>query len=400
MHSSYSFESIGARFNNGFLGSDARYTTTIETFDADGDGYRDVLIGNDGQPNELYRNLGNGQFELLPEDFTPDDMPEGIGRHTAGFLIANLTGDVHDDVLVLNTLQSPNELYEGRGDGTFYFVGEYFNGGLASAPRSSVAAITLDSDGDDDFDHIVIGNDLKEPNELYELNAAGEIRYLGDTFNGGIAGTEDRSTVALAALDLDADGDEDLIMGNSDGSNELYENHGKGIFTFVGEHFNDHRDENDRTKDFVLFDADADGDEYLLVLSEHEAPGSPMSSRVALYRNEGVGGFTWVGDALSDSSLSLLFPTDLDSDGKRELVLGYQNDTRCCAIVEPSRRGEDDVMTVELTRSILTPSAKFTTEIRHVLTGDRYPLASDINFGLTTETAQIEGVVFEDENGN
>ena len=53
--------------------------------DVDGDGWPDVVVGNDGDPNVLLRNNGHGGFAL------PVDLPGGPDAYTRALALAPLS---------------------------------------------------------------------------------------------------------------------------------------------------------------------------------------------------------------------------------------------------------------------------------------------------------------------
>ena len=73
------------------------WTQAVGHTDFDGDGWQDIIAGNDFGANVYYRNLGNGRFE---------DVTERIGTgkpsYTMGIGIADLNGDDLPDIYISN----------------------------------------------------------------------------------------------------------------------------------------------------------------------------------------------------------------------------------------------------------------------------------------------------------
>ncbi|HLD07777.1 MAG TPA: FG-GAP-like repeat-containing protein, partial [Candidatus Peribacterales bacterium] len=410
------FTSGGERFNEGFLGNAAKFTSAITVTDLNGDGKEDVLIGNRGQINERYINNGDGTFTFM-EEFGAN---EGEDRtyQTAGFLLGNFVGGSAEDVLVLNTLKSQNELYENTGNALRY-VGQFFNGANSAAGRSTVAGSTIDSDGDKEFDHIFLGNDLNEPNELYELDkVTQEIRFVGNMGFGSLTSKKDASTKDVVAFDMNGDGREDIAVAHGatgdsrDGGrtapkpSEYYLNQGDGIFTY--HKFPGHMEED--TEKLLTMDMDRDGDEDLLFINKKRALLEPQSALRRLERNDGFGTFTDLGDPILnaedvDRTIADAITTDVNGDGTLDLIILYapdeitEEDSACCSVFLGSA---NDYMAFDITAEMsLIPAelTETTPSSYHIDPGvDGNKIARD--FGFVASPSLIQGIAYLDKNGN
>jgi hypothetical protein len=129
---------------------------------------------------------------------------------------------------------------------------------------------------------------------------------------------------ALAAADIDDDGDEDFFLGGAAGqSGRLVVNHQGQLQARSVEAFDVHQDCEDTAA--VFLDVESDGDEDLVVVSGsvEQAPGNPMY-RDRLYLNDGHGGFTFAPDRLPDDreNGSVAAACDYDLDGDADLFIG------------------------------------------------------------------------------
>ncbi len=203
------------------------------TADFDGDGADDLFLGS-GERAALYRNRGDGSFELWTER-------AGVGElwhvNTAGF--ADFDNDGDQD-LFLGRFFGRNQIFANRGDGTFEDVTE--NSGLAQDDQVTCFSF-FDYDRDGDLD-IYLGRFLDatkeipgsflyarngEPNRLYRND--GGLRFQDVTSAAGVGDVG--LALSLAAADFDDDGDQDLYVANDFGRNVLYRNHGDGTFSDV-----------------------------------------------------------------------------------------------------------------------------------------------------------------------
>lgn len=165
----------------------------------------------------------------------------------------------------------------------------------------------LDADGDGDQELFVSGG-ADQRDALLDLSR-GQLVNVEDVFElGSLVPAE-----AARAIDLDADGDQDLLVLREDGLHS-YLNQG-GTFTEI------HRwlpqAQGAVVTDLALGDIDRDGDPDLLVALDR-APGA------LLYRNDGPLGLREIGEAAGlslDEGLEQVMFLDLDGDGRQDALL-------------------------------------------------------------------------------
>jgi hypothetical protein len=219
------------------LGNKTSKSLGIVIFDYNGDGWPDVFISNDTQPNKLYRNNGNGTFSeegMLAGVAYGED---GVARGAMGTDAADYDHTGRPDLLVGNFANQMLGLYHNEGKG--FFVDE--------APSSSVGRASLlslsfgvfffdyDLDGWDDIfaanGHIEpeIGRvqpkvQFREPPLLFRNQGHGHFENV----SGDMGADFRRPAVARGAAyaDYDRDGDLDILINNNDGPAILYTNEG------------------------------------------------------------------------------------------------------------------------------------------------------------------------------
>ncbi len=226
-------------------------------FDADGDGDLDLLELNYGEQNRLLLNNGGGEF-------TDGTDPLGLAAT-----------------------------------------------GLPARSDLSRCAVAFDAEGDGDLD-VVVGNEGQ--NRLYRNNGAGEFADgtdLAQVQPFGLPGMVD-DTRAIVALDVDGDGDRDLIVANF-GQDQLLLNDGNGEFLvgtdILGVLTTGLPASADPTTGIVAADLDGDGDTDLATSNDSGAP-----ARLLLNSN-GAGEFV---DSTYAATTGLPFRTDPN----RAIVLG------------------------------------------------------------------------------
>ena len=151
---------------------------------------------------------------------------------------------------------------------------EKFSPSSISGSRRTRSIITVDIDGDGDMD-ILEGND-GQTNRVYLNNGHG-------TFAGGSTiWNTIKKTRSLVTADIDGDGDLDVLTGNYNQHNFVYFNHGDGTFDHGTEISNVPSALN---KTFSLTMADIDGDGDIDVLEGN------FNQANRVYLNDGNGNF-------------------------------------------------------------------------------------------------------------
>lgn len=200
--------------------------------DLNDDGLLDIYVANDGDPNQLWINQGDGTF--IDDALIMGASVNAAGLHEAGMgvLAADFDGDTALDLFLTHLREETNTFYRNRGDGTGFEDATTAVGlAAASTPFTGFGTAPVDLDLDGDLD-IVIANgrvtrgdpletDLPElwspyaePNLVYR-NEEGSFELLDGTapevadFTAPI-----EIGRGLAAGDLDADGDLDIVVSS------------------------------------------------------------------------------------------------------------------------------------------------------------------------------------------
>lgn len=204
-------------------------SNSVVVFDINQDGAPDVLIGNNGQNNVLI-NDGNGHFK--------DESIQRFGAFidvTQDLTLADIDNDGDQDVLVAN--EGANRLLINTGMG-FFQDQSAARLTYRNEPEETREVDVADIDGDGDLD-LLYGNV-----QAFVTDALRQNRLLlndGKGFFSDITATnlpqDDNRCFGVSFLDIDNDGDADIMTGNTNGPNfdgmtafSLYLNNGKGKF--------------------------------------------------------------------------------------------------------------------------------------------------------------------------
>ena len=206
--------------------------------DVDGDGWTDVYVANDGDPNQLWLNQrGTGAFKddavLAGVALSRTGQPQG----SMGVDLGDFDGDGDEDLFVTNLDNEGNTLYRNQSGGLF--EDRTLEAGLFKLGSTGFGTRLLDYDNDGWLD-VVVANGavrklprqvqagdpypLKQRNQLFH-NEGGR-RFADVTERAGAAFTPLRVSRGRAAGDLDNDGGVDLVIFNNNGPVRVLLNEG------------------------------------------------------------------------------------------------------------------------------------------------------------------------------
>jgi hypothetical protein len=197
--------------------------------DVNGDGWTDVYVANDGDPNQLWMNQrGTGAFKddalLAGVALNRMGQPQG----SMGVDLGDTDGDGDEDLFVTNLDNEGNTFYRNQGGGLF--EDRTVEAGLFTLGSTGFGTRLLDYDNDGWLDLAVANGavrrlarqvqagdpyPLKQRNQLFH-NERGR-RFVEVTDRAGAAFVPLRVSRGLAAGDLDDDGGVDLVVFNNSG---------------------------------------------------------------------------------------------------------------------------------------------------------------------------------------
>ena len=210
----------------------------VALFDEHHDGWPDLLVANDTQPNKLYRNQHNGTFKDSAVEAGLAFSTEGKARAGMGVDIADFENSGVPGVAITNFDNEMIGLYRLNGK-TFEDIAP--QSGIGNASRNSLgfgcAFADVNLDGWLDFvvanGHIdetvrnIRGNvGYAQPPQLFLNRGKGMFRDVA----AEVGGSFDQPKVGrgLAYADFDRDGDLDLLITTNNGPAYLYRNDQSG----------------------------------------------------------------------------------------------------------------------------------------------------------------------------
>lgn len=289
--------------------NNARPRTAISA-DLDGDGLLDVIAIDNAQSS------GNGAIVYF------ENLTDGSGAPFGGVNIVtqdlrkpqdviatDFDGDTDIDLVVTSSL-SPNVLTWFSNDGAGTFTRET---DILDVPGSPYAMDLADLGADGDLDIVV----------AYPF---GDEFYIIENLRAQNGGTEtyaspvrtafaDMEPEAIDFADLDSDGDFDIIIAEDDDSNlAWYPGNGDGTFgsrTLIGPARS--------VNDFEVVDYDLDGDQDIILVNR------TGFQDLDVYVNNGSESFSLTPIAQDLDTMFSLDVADISSDSRPDVVVGLSN---------------------------------------------------------------------------
>jgi hypothetical protein len=209
----------------------------VTVLDYNGDGWPDIFVANDTQPNKLYRNNGNGTF--TEEGMTAGVAygEDGVARGAMGADWADYDRSGRPHLLVGNFSNQMLGLYHNEGNGLFVDEAPSSAVGRASLLSLAFGVFFFDYDLDGYPDIFAANGHIEEeigrvqPKVSYR-EAPLLFRNLGahkfENVSGDMGQAFSRPMVARGAAyaDFDRDGDLDLLIATNNGPAYLFRNDG------------------------------------------------------------------------------------------------------------------------------------------------------------------------------
>ena len=207
----------------------------VAIFDHDQDGWLDLLVANDTQPNKLYRNLGNGKFKDIAVEAGLAFSAEGKARAGMGVDIGDFENSGNPGIAITNFDNEMIGLYRAVRPGAYDDISVVAGIGLPSRNTLGFGCGFLDADLDGALDLAVANGHIDEtvrnirgnvgyaqPPQLFLNQGNGKFRDVAAEAGGEFA--QPKIGRGLAYGDFDRDGDLDILLTTNNGPAFLYRN--------------------------------------------------------------------------------------------------------------------------------------------------------------------------------
>jgi hypothetical protein len=206
----------------------------VAMLDFDQDGWPDLLVANDTQPNKLYRNLRNGKFKDVAVEMGLAFSNEGKARAGMGVDCADFDNSGKPGIVITNFDNEMLGLYRSNGKS---FDDVAMQAGLGPASRNTLGfgCVFFDADLDGRLDLAVANGHIDDTVRNIRGNVGyaqspqlflnqGNAKFLevAAQLGGGFA--QSKVGRGLAVADFDRDGDLDLLLTTNNGPAYFYRN--------------------------------------------------------------------------------------------------------------------------------------------------------------------------------
>jgi enediyne biosynthesis protein E4 len=207
----------------------------VVTADFNGDGWIDIYVANDGEPNLLWINQRDGTFRETALLAGAALTAEGKAEASMGVDAGDFDGDGDEDLVMTELTGQGANLYVNDGSARFQDVSAASSLGALSLPYTGWGTAWFDFDNDGWLDLLSVNGTIVanegRTNQPFPYDQRKVLfRNLG---NGRFENVTDRAGAAFTLLesgrgaafgDIDNDGDVDVVVGNDGGRLRLLVN--------------------------------------------------------------------------------------------------------------------------------------------------------------------------------
>ncbi|HEY6659612.1 MAG TPA: CRTAC1 family protein, partial [Pyrinomonadaceae bacterium] len=202
----------------------------IVTADFDEDGWIDIFIANDGDPNQLWLNQKNGTFKN--EALLAGAAVNRDGKAEAGMGVdaGDFDGNGTDDIFVTHLMEETNTLFTNLGKAVFEDRTRESGLGMPGRRFTGFGTLFFDYDNDGWLDLLVVNGavqllpelirkgdpyPLAQPNQLFRNTGKGSFVEVVEQAGPSFQLLEVSRGAAFG--DIDKDGDTDVLVTNNNG---------------------------------------------------------------------------------------------------------------------------------------------------------------------------------------
>jgi enediyne biosynthesis protein E4 len=210
----------------------------VTVFDYNGDGWPDIFLANDTQPNKLYLNKHDGTFEEKAVPAGIAFSEDGIARAGMGVDAADYDRSGRPSLIITNFANQMLSLYHNEGNGLFVDEAPSSEVGRATLVTLGFGCFFFDYDNDGWPDIFVADGHIEsqiekvqkrvsyaEPPHLFRNLGGGKFVEVTPSLGSGFASPKVARGAAYA--DIDNDGALDVLVTTNGGRAYLF--HSEGV---------------------------------------------------------------------------------------------------------------------------------------------------------------------------
>jgi len=219
------------------LGDPTSKSLGVTILDYNDDGWPDILIANDTQPNKLYVNNKNGTFEERGVAAGIGFSEDGVARAGMGTDAADYDRSGYASIIISNFANQMLSLYHNEGNGLFVDEAPQSEIGRDTLLTLGFACFFLDYDNDGWSDIFVadghIENEIErvqkrvsyaEPPHLFRNLGGGKFTEVTEQMGKSLAAPKVARSAAYG--DIDNDGFPDVLLTTNSGPAYVYHSEG------------------------------------------------------------------------------------------------------------------------------------------------------------------------------
>ena len=226
------FEDVTAK--SGIFDSSSK-SLGVALLDYDQDGWPDLFVANDTQPNKLYRNKRDGTFEDVSVKAGIAFSEDGKARAGMGADAADFENSGTSGLVVTNFDNEMLGLYRGSKNGVYTDISPRSDIGPATRHSLGFGCFFFDADLDGMLDLLVVNGHIddtvrnlrrdvhyEQPPHLFLNQGGGRFHDVAPSLGGDFALAKVGRGAAYG--DIDNDGDLDILITTNGGPARLYRN--------------------------------------------------------------------------------------------------------------------------------------------------------------------------------
>jgi hypothetical protein len=207
----------------------------VAMLDYDNDGWPDLLVANDTQPNKLYRNQRNGTFKDVALEAGVAFSAEGKARAGMGVDVGDVQNRGGQDIAITNFDNEMIGFYRATSPGNYNDIALQAGIGEVSRATLGFGCAFADMNLDGALDLLVVNGHIDETvrnirygvgyaqaPHLFVNDGSGHFHDVAVEVGSDFAGP--KVGRGLAYADFDRDGDLDVLVTTNDGPAFLYRN--------------------------------------------------------------------------------------------------------------------------------------------------------------------------------
>jgi hypothetical protein len=227
-----SFEDVTA--SSGIFDSSSK-SLGVAMIDYNRDGWMDILVANDTQPNKLYRNNHNGTFKEVGVESGLAFSSDGKARAGMGVDVGDFENSGIPGVAITNFDNEMLGLYRGLANGNYEDVAIPAGVGFPSRDTLGFGCLFLDANLDGRLDLMTANGHIDDTVRNIRGNVGyaqapqmflnrGKDKFQNVSTQVGAGFSQPKVGRGLAYGDFDRDGDLDILITTNQGPAYLYRN--------------------------------------------------------------------------------------------------------------------------------------------------------------------------------